>query len=542
MKIYLKVIQRINFILYITFCSFILLIIYSCKSYTRDEKLAVRQTYKDINEILHLAEKPFLKAHLKNGDVYLFMNRWSIDTGTNIILGPGYVYDYNRKLKEKGPLTLNIDSVAILETNNVLNSLEADKIAALTIFSALDAVLGIICITNPKACFGSCPTFYMEDNNFHYADAEGFSNAIAPSLEYYDIDALNNPPTYADSFSLLMKNEALETHCINKLKLLAYPRKEKERIYQSKTNEFYSCSKEYPLQSAMAMEGDIRLLLNDEDKNERFSLSDPKNLNSKEEIVLTFDSLDLDANLGLKVNFRQTLMTTYLIYNGISYMGDQVSDIFAKVEASSEVNNKLKNGIKKILGDIDVYVWNEKEGQWIAQGGFNETGPIAFNRQILPLSIKATQGNLKVKLVLNKGLWRLDHLALLKVESKVSPIEVLPYQVCISKKVSRKALGSLLTDNEYLISMPGDKYRIDFKLPDNSKNYELFLYSKGYYLEWMRKGWLKDKNLLKLRQMINAPRRYLKSSAPNYKLYESEMEATFWNSKIDHKIFSYYED
>ena len=33
-----------------------------------------------------------------------------------------------------------------------------------------------------------------EKDNFHYADAEGFSNAIAPSMEYYDIDAINHQP------------------------------------------------------------------------------------------------------------------------------------------------------------------------------------------------------------------------------------------------------------------------------------------------------------------------------------------------------------
>jgi predicted unusual protein kinase regulating ubiquinone biosynthesis (AarF/ABC1/UbiB family) len=54
--------------------------------------------------------------------------------------------------------------------------------------------------------------------------------------------------------------------------------------------------------------------------------------------------------------------------------------------------------------------------------------------------------------------------------------------------------------------------------------------------------WIKDKNLLKLRQMIENPKRYLKTEANYYKLYESTMEQEFWNSKINTKTFSYHEN
>jgi hypothetical protein len=66
-------------------------------------------------------------------------------------------------------------------------------------------------------------------------------------------------------------------------------------------------------------------------------------------------------------------------------------------------------------------------------------------------------------------------------------------------------------------------------------------YSKGYYLEWMRQHWLKDKNLIKLQQMVNNPYKFLKQEAKNYKQYETTMEQEFWNSKIDTKKYSYYE-
>ena len=89
--------------------------------------------------------------------------------------------------------------------------------------------------------------------------------------------------------------------------------------------------------------------------------------------------------------------------------------------------------------------------------------------------------------------------------------------------------------------MPGSEYSLGFLLPQANTEYELFLYSKGYYLEWMRQKWIKDKDLLKLRQMVYNPKKYLKEEAENFKKYETTMEEVFWNSKIDTKTFSYYE-
>ena len=58
----------------------------------------------------------------------------------------------------------------------------------------------------------------------------------------------------------------------------------------------------------------------------------------------------------------------------------------------------------------------------------------------------------------------------------------------------------------------------------------------------MREHWIKDKDLLKLKQMVDYPKKYLKEEAKNYKRYEKIMEQEFWNSKVDTKTFSYYEN
>ncbi len=515
--------------------------IQACKTYY------FRSNYNDTNKLLHdtktMQTKPFLKAHLKNGDVCILKDTWQVDTVQNVVSGQGTRYDFNRNQTFAGNMLISIDSVAIFETNKKILNPEAGRIAALSILAGVDVAVGLICLTNPKACFGSCPTFYLnEKDDFHYSDAEGFSNAIAPSMEYFDIDALNNKPITDNLFSITMKNEALETHCVNDVKLLAYQRKKGERIYQASTNDFYLCENNYLLTKANGNEGDITPLLQNADRQERFSLADENNLSSKEEIYVHFDNVKNYNELGLILNFRQTLMTTYFIYSAIGYMGDEVGDIFAKIETNKETKDKLKSGIKKELGNIDVYLWNEKNNNWELQNGLYETGPIAVNRQILPLKNVASSSKVKLKLVMNKGLWRIDYLALTNIKEKIKPIEISPSNILNKGKVDNGALISINNPDKYLISMPGSEYKFNFVLPNKNTDYELFLYSKGYYLEWMREHWIKDKDLLKLRQMVYNPKRYLKVEAKDYKRYENTMEQEFWNSKIDTKTFSYYEN
>ncbi|MBK8552480.1 MAG: hypothetical protein IPL53_15970 [Ignavibacteria bacterium] len=506
-----------------------------------------RSNYKDANELLHRRDnsnvKPFLKAHLKNGDICIFRNTWNVDTVQNTVSGTGVRYDFNRNISSEGSILLSVDSVAIFETNKKLTGTGTGRVAALAILAAVDAGIGIACLTNPKACFGSCPTFYMnESDNFHYADAEGFSSAIAPSMEYYDIDALNNLPVTGNVFSLTMKNEALETHCVKDVKLLAYPRKKGERIYHSPKNEFYLCENIYSVSNAQVSDADITDLIRGEDRLERFSLADENNLSSKEEIFLNFDNVEDLNDLGLVIHFRQTLMTTYFIYSAIGYMGDEVGDIFAKIETSNDTDDKLKSGLGKELGKIDVYVRNEKNNDWELTDGLYETGPIAINRQILPLKNITSGSKVRLKLVLNKGLWRIDYVALTNIKGKVRPVEISPCSVLNKGKADNTALSSVIDPDKYLISMPGSEYKFNFILPQTGDDYELFLYSKGYYLEWMREQWIKDKDLLKLNQMVEHPAKYLRSEAKDYKIYEATMEQEFWNSKIDTKHFSYHEN
>jgi hypothetical protein len=125
-----------------------------------------------------------------------------------------------------------MDSVLVYEMNKDLDL--PNGAMALAPLAIINVAVGIACLANPKTCFGSCPTFYTEDGTVFNAKAEGFSNAIAPSLEYGDVDDLNTS-TRAENFKLIMKNEAQETHCLKAVELWALPINKVENTLMTRT-------------------------------------------------------------------------------------------------------------------------------------------------------------------------------------------------------------------------------------------------------------------------------------------------------------------
>ena len=91
-------------------------------------------------------------------------------------------------------------------------------------------------------------------------------------------------------------------------------------------------------------------------------------------------------------------------------------------------------------------------------------------------------------------------------------------------------MKKLLNGNEYLVTYPGDVLQINYP-GTYRKDYEYFIESQGYYIEWMREEWLKDEDLNAVNKILLNPSGYLKKMAPYYKAQEPEMEKVFWNSR-----------
>src|SRR5262249_24225217 len=98
----------------------------------------------------------FLKVHMKNGDLFV-LSAWRADQLHRRVIGTGDQLGADRRLVRRGEHDVAMDDVALYETNAITSS---PSIAALAVVTGASIILSVACISNPKSCFGSCPTFY----------------------------------------------------------------------------------------------------------------------------------------------------------------------------------------------------------------------------------------------------------------------------------------------------------------------------------------------------------------------------------------------
>jgi len=477
-----------------------------------------------------------IKIHLKDGGLYV-LNKWMITNSSDTIFGIGQLYNYKReqiseisndfttKYEQVNSFSIPESEIALVETNKIMNHL--GNLTALSIMGVPTALVTIYCVTNPKACFGSCPTFYALKNGKWALMAEGFSSSIAPSFEKKDIDMLYWADDVRDEMSLKLTNEALETHVIRYVDLLAFPESGGEKVFATEKGQFYRTSRIVSPVSCVAEEGDCLSQIKEMDRYERFCGADPKNLSRKEEILLTFNN-EGQSDLGLLMGSKQTLLTTHLFYQVMAYMGNYYGSIVSEVENG---NSQLENRIQKLwdkLGGIEIFIQKDNK-KWVKIDEIDEMGPIASDIHLIKLP-SIHQKKINIKLRLTKGLWRIDYLALARLTGEETPFRIKPDLVLKDDSIDNEALERLVKGDNPLITLPGDKYELKYKLPSDC-TFQFFLETKGYYLEWMREQWLEEENLKKAAFALYFPGLFMKKAAPEYKKAEPFMEKIFWESR-----------
>jgi hypothetical protein len=467
---------------------------------------------------------PYLKVHMLDGEVYV-LSSWSTQEKDKTVSGQGNLLDVNRKKIRTGDFVIPMDTVVLFETNDIRPS---PAILPMTVLTVPSLIVSGICLSNPKACFGSCPTFYAWDGEKMLLQAEGFSSSVTRALEAEDIDALCRARPLSPHFEIVLTNEAMETHVIRSVNLLGVPRPKDGRTFFSLSGRFRQAPDVQEPTTCRGPEGDCLAKIKSYDGIERFSRADSRDLATRETVELTFDPSP-NGQLGLVISFRQTLMTTYLFYQGLAYMGHEVGYWLSRLEQSDPKMRSYSRSVGELLGGIEVWARND-QGKWIKAGEIKETGPIASDTRLVELPEKISRP-LHVRLNMTKGLWRLDWIALARLSQRVDPVRISPSLVLNGGKVDEEARRRLLDPSETLVTMPGDSYTLAFELPTDYPDYELFLESRGYYLEWIRESWLAEESLARTIMMYKNPSRFLKVVAPEFKKAEPQLEDSFWRSK-----------
>jgi hypothetical protein len=325
-----------------------------------------------------------------------------------------------------------------------------------------------------------------------------------------------------------MTNEALETHVVRYANVLAVPRPENSRVFVTSQGDFWEGTQATSPTRALASEGDCAEELRAFDGTERFSTSDSVDLATRETIDLEFESVP-EGRLGLVIAARQSLLTTYLFYQILSYMGESAGSYMAQMERGGEFVLERSQAIGQLLGGIEVQL-KDDSGEWVTVGQVGETGPLATDTRVVPLPEWGNEHR-TVRLRLTRGHWRLDYVALVQLGGQVEPLRLEPSLVMRDGGIDDSAQALLTDSTAPLVTFPGDEYTISYTLPEDFTRYELFLESRGYYLEWMRNEWLAEEDPARVAQVFMDPEGALRTLAPGFKRVEPVIEELFWKSR-----------
>lgn len=464
---------------------------------------------------------PWLKAHLRGGSLYV-LHDWRVEAGNGQIIGRGRLLSPDRQVSDSGEFAFPADSVALFETNVLRPSPSS---AAITVMAGITAIVAGVCIATPKSCFGSCPTFYVVDAGDSTLQAEGFSASIAPGLEATDVDALVRVHPRGRRLVIRMTNEALETHVVRYAHLLTAPRMVGGRVFLTPEGVFRQSGPPTAPYACRASEGDCRAPLLLPDGRERVSPADSTDLAARETIDLEFAPPPA-GDLGIVIRSRQSLMTTYILYQELAWLGDRAGDVLARM---TRARGGVGSDFGQVLGRIEVLVPGGADS-WVVAGSTGETGPLAADTKVVPIP-RPPDGAARVRLRMTQGLWRIDQVGLVTLGGPVQPARLTPVEVRRNGRRDSAARDRLSDTVRALVTLPGDAYDIHYFLPAPPDQLELFLETRGYYLEWMRQEWMAEQNPLLAAQLLLDPAGMLRRMAPEYKRLEPGMEAVFWNSR-----------
>ena len=471
-------------------------------------------------------QAPILKAHMSSGELYV-LSEWRTSADGSRVLGTGARYSIARVAGPSGSVSIPIKDVALFETDRA----EAVAKGATTALGATTTVLGavtLLCVADPKSCFGSCPTFYLDGAGPDARPvAEGFSASIARVLEASDVDAIGAAPAAGGRFALGMRNEAYETHAVRRVALLAAERPAGGRVLAAPDGRYYPASALQAPRACRAAEGDCLASVRERDGIERYSAADAVDLAARESVELDF--APAAGSVGLVIAARQTLLSTHLFYKTMAFFGSRAGEYLASLERGGPKAAARAMGMARELGGIDAEV-SEDGGPWRAVGRFDEPGPIAGD--VLALPFEAGGGALRVRLGQAKGHWRLDQAALARLAAPVTPRRRAPVAVERGSRPDAAALERLRRGERHLMTGPGDRYRIVFELPASRHGLELFLESEGYYYEWMREEWLREEDPEMAALVLADPRLALRRLAGSFKAREADLESAFWASRF----------
>jgi hypothetical protein len=439
-----------------------------------------------------------VKAHLLDGQTVVFPD--GITLARDTVRGSGTRYDL--RLQPAGSVSgLPLDSVLGLEAYRTrVDAVPTALLTTLAIAGTAVVTAGVIvaieCASDPK-CFGSCPTFYSDSAGTQVLEAEGFSYSIAPLFEARDVDRLRAQPDAQGVLRLEVRDEAYETHYINQLELLEARHGADEFVVPDAQGRLVAIGGLMAPAAARDRTGrDVRSVLRAADGDVFHSdtgfLSAARPGDLEDTVELEFSAPPAHGDsIALLFRMRNSLLNTVLLYDVM--LGDAgARSLDWQASELERVGPALQLGqwYASKMG-MRIAVWSD--GEWREAAHLRDTGPVAW-KDIAAVVPAPAGPALRVRLTYVADDWRIDRVAAgFTVRRPAVRHHALDRVLDASGAIDTSARASLAAaDGRYLETTAGQRFtaewRPDAVSPDSLRTF--FLASQGYYIEWVRRGWL----------------------------------------------------
>jgi hypothetical protein len=434
-----------------------------------------------------------VKAHLLDGTTIVFHD--GVEIAHDTLYGSGIHWDL--ALNVQTPVQgVPVDSVLGMETYG--DNVDATKTGlAIAVPLALVAGIVIYCNSSPKACFGSCPTFYSDSAGRPVLEAEGFSYSIAPLFEARDVDRLRAAADADGAVRLEVRNEALETHYINALELLEVRHASDEWVVPDQHDRPLALRDFASATSAVDRVGrDVRATLATRDDD--VFHSDPRAIDHATQRDLN-DYIDLTLpvrpgsdSAALVFRMRNSLLNTVLLYD-VMMAPAALKTLEWQASTLERVGPAAALG-RWYVEHLGMRIAVRDHGAFRDVARISDTGPIAWKDVAVVVPVPATD-SLRVRLSFVADDWRIDQVRVARAFRHAAAGAIAPDAV-FDRNGQRDtaALAALVAaDEHYLRTQPTERFTVRFPagraLSDSARTF--LLASQGYYIEWVRGRWLK---------------------------------------------------
>jgi hypothetical protein len=495
---------------------------------------------------LHRDAKPVdvatpVKVHLVDGTTIVF--RHGARIGTTRVEGDGEAFGVNQTGTSTAiaqRAAVPFDSIVGVETFQP--KLLAGQTVAVSVAATAVTAVGTVALL--KAIFGSCPTVYADTGASASLQAEGFSYAIAPLLEQRDLDPLTVAPDRDGTIRLELRNEALETHYINNLELVAVSHRDGALALPDQSNRVVVVDDVRPLHSARDRAG--------RDVLPELSAADGRLFASASSTVRAAhigdldDWIDLDADdlapgdsLAVVLRLRNSLLNTVLLYDGMLGGRDAPEWLDAGLERISTAVDLSRwyartMGMRATVAGVaprsDAEPWTSRMG---------DAGPLAFRDVAIVLPRPAPNARrVHVRLSFVADNWRIDRAMIASrierpTHTTLPLARVLVHAARNDTHDDTAAVAALREpDGRYLETLPGQRMRLEFQAPHRDAPGERTTYLiawQGWYSEWVRGAWLASPSRTDAWQPGDAA---MLTALQRWQSRQPELERAFYATRI----------